>query len=377
MVRLSLILPIMPGSIPSNDEVDRFRRGLEEFGHWVEVVVSSEPTEGGNPGDVRDERTGKVTLSVAGIREARGHLLVILDPERDYTPEDVVRVISPLIRGEADLAVATRRARRGLGGFRGIVGLGVGALTRPLLGTTDPWSGLIALKRSLARDADEAFSPVGSRFTLELLARTEGRRVDVAVPSGSPLRREWIELDDFRHFKRLADDRFGNYSRLIQFCVVGASGMVLDLSSYALFQLLFSRTWLAAVTVPFFRQSLSLAAAGALAIALALAWNFALNRRLTFNDARLGSLGRQFMTYALGNALGIVLSFSMRLILPRHIMFFHEHRLAAAVVGIVAATGISFSMSRWVVFGRRPAEPVRTRRLAETPSALVETFPSS
>ena len=30
--------------------------------------------------------------------------------------------------------------------------------------------------------------------------------------------------------KRLADDRFGNFSRLLQFCVVGASGMVIDLS---------------------------------------------------------------------------------------------------------------------------------------------------
>jgi len=119
-----------------------------------------------------------------------------------------------------------------------------------------------------------------------------------------------------RHLKRLADHRFGNLSRLIQFCAVGASGMVVDLSSYALFQLLFRRTWMAGVTVPVFRQSLSLAAAGALAIALALAWNFALNRRLTFNDALRGSLVRQFMTYALGNALGIALSFSMRLILP-------------------------------------------------------------
>ncbi len=374
MARLSLILPIRPGSSPCIDQVDRFRRGLEKLGHSVEVVVSSDPTEEGNPGSGPDDRPGRATLSVAGIREARGHLLVILDLERDYTPEDVGLVISPLIRGEADLAVATRWTRRGVRGVRGLVGLGAGALARPLLGTTDPWSGLIAVTRSLARDADEAFSPVGSRFALELLARTEGRRVDVAVPSGSPLRRERLELDDFRHFKRLADDRFGNYSRLIQFCVVGASGMVIDLSSYALFQLLFSRTWMAGVTVPVFRQSLSLAAAGALAIAVALVWNFALNRRLTFNDALRGSRVRQFMTYALGNALGITLSFSMRLILPRHFEFFSHHRLAAAVVGIVAATGISFSMSRWVVFGRKPAKPARARQLAETPSVLTKTF---
>ena len=53
------------------------------------------------------------------------------------------------------------------------------------------------------------------------------------------------------------------------------------------------------------------------------------------------------------NALGIALSFSLRLYLPSKIGFFRQHKLAAAVVGIVAATGISFSMSRWVVFSRR------------------------
>jgi dolichol-phosphate mannosyltransferase len=36
--------------------------------------------------------------------------------------------------------------------------------------------------------------------------------------------------------------------------------------------------------------------------------------------------------------------------------FFAQHKLAAAVVGIVAATGISFSMARWLVFRPRSAE---------------------
>jgi dolichol-phosphate mannosyltransferase len=106
------------------------------------------------------------------------------------------------------------------------------------------------------------------------------------------------------------------------------------------------------------RFSWPLATAGALSILIALVWNFTLNRRLTFNDARRGSVARQFATYALGNALGIAVSLFLRLYLPLHIGFFARHRLAAAVVGIVVATGISFSMSRWVVFIRRPESRV-------------------
>src|SRR5207237_3007752 len=110
----------------------------------------------------------------------------------------------------------------------------------------------------------------------------------------------------------------------------------------------------------------------ALAIGFALVWNFSLNRRLTFNDARQSSILRQFVTYALGNALGIALSFTVRLILPSRIGFFQRHKLAAAVVGIVAATGISFSMSRWVVFNRRSSARDHHRHGRSNKTALPE-----
>ena len=171
-----------------------------------------------------------------------------------------------------------------------------------------------------------------------------------------------------RHFKRLADHRYGNASRLIQYCVVGASGMVVDLACYFGFQRLFAATSLAAVFVPPTRVTASLAAARASAIAVALCWNFALNRRMTFSYARKGSLPRQFAAYAASNLLGVVVSLALSLGLPNWSTFFADHKLAAAVVGIVAATGISFSMSRWVVFRRRPGDEPGASRRAPGPS---------
>ena len=186
---------------------------------------------------------------------------------------------------------------------------------------------------------DEAPSGYGSRLVFDLLARPDESHVDVPVATWPDDRaRLWpFHFDDLRQLKQVLDRRFGTFSRLAQFCMVGASGMFVDLTLYALFQLVWP-----------------LATAGALSIFCALIWNFTLNRRLTFNDARRGSILRQFLTYALGNALGIAVSLFLRLYLPEHVGFFGRHRLAAAVVGIVVATGISFSMSRWVVFIRRP-----------------------
>jgi dolichol-phosphate mannosyltransferase len=82
-----------------------------------------------------------------------------------------------------------------------------------------------------------------------------------------------------------------------------------------------------------------------------MSWNFILNRRLTFNDARRNSsIFRQYVTYATGNALAIGVSLLIRLWLPTQIAFFNDHKLAAALVGIILATGISFSMARYFVF---------------------------
>jgi dolichol-phosphate mannosyltransferase len=182
-----------------------------------------------------------------------------------------------------------------------------------------------------------------------------------------------LGLDDLRQLKRVLDHRFGTFSRLVQFCIVGASGMVVDLSLYALFQFLFARIWHLPSGPAISGFSWPLAVAGALSIFIALIWNFALNRRLTFNDARRESILRQFMTYALGNALGIGVSLFLRLYLPGHFRFFAQHRLAAAVAGIIAATGISFSMSRWVVFIRRPdSRATASRPHLKVDSALPE-----
>jgi dolichol-phosphate mannosyltransferase len=358
MAHVSLILPIAPGADRLDERIHEHRQALERAGHRVEVLAVADPRLAADLVGLEGawnllvaESPGLAVSAIAGLRQAEGDLLLILDLECGYCPEDLARVIAPVERGEADLAV----------GCQGKLGF-LGRSARALIGTSDPRSGLVALSRSCVEQADEDLAPVGSRYAIELLLKTQKRSVDVPVRDGAPAsrRRRNVSLDDLRHFKRLADHRFGNASRLLQFCMVGASGMMVDLSTYALFQWLFSKTWLARVPAPIGNESLALAASGALAIALALTWNFSLNRRLTFNYARHGSIVRQFLTYALSNALGIALSFSLRIVLPGRFAFFHRHKLAAALVGIVAATGISFSLSRWVVFRRRPVLPTKT-----------------
>ena len=341
MVRVSLI-PLVSCETPDlNDRLTAYQTRLEHAGYSVEIERV------GSPGPVAPHRRGLVALAVAGVRAASAPYLVVVDLDRGYQPEVLLRVVERLETGKATLVVAARR------------GHWWGSVARRLLGTTDPTAGLIGLTREAAGAADEAFAPVGSRFVCELLARVPGTRAEVAVGPICPSRPRWSPLDDVRHAKRIADDRLGNLSRLLQFCFVGASGMVVDLTMYAALQALLSRTPLDSRRVFPVRAagspiSLAVVVAAVLAIATAMTWNFALNRRLTFNDARQGSILRQYRRYALSNLVGIGVSLTFRLLLPSSIAFFARHRLAAALAGIVAATGISFSLSRWFVFEPRP-----------------------
>jgi len=349
MARVSLIVLRAPGISWPSQRVAACRAGLEEQGHDVEVLAVADPRALPVPGCdepwCRPMVAGWPGLSeaaVAGLRSARGGLLVVLDLAMAYAPEDVFAVVARLASGEAELAVAARPRRL------------TGLIATRLIGTADPTSGLVGLTRAAAEEADDSFSPVGSRFALELLARVDGRRVDVPVGPVAAGPRTSPRFDDVRMAKRLSDDRFGNASRLLQFCFVGASGMVVDLTCYATLQMVLGFTPLAGMEAPLVGGSLALAASAVLAVAVALSWNFSINRRLTFNDARGGSIARQYVRYVLSNLLGIAVSLTLRLALPRTVGFFARHRLAAAVVGIVAATGISFTMARWFVFGHKP-----------------------
>jgi dolichol-phosphate mannosyltransferase len=382
--RVSLILPLAPGGSLPDWQLTECRDILEDVGHFesVEVIVPSGALEAAKNGVAKNarledlpaggttfvpvERQEWAALVRAGLRASTGDHLVVLDVGRHYAPESLGRVVAPVRTGECDVAVAvphhdgSRLAHWSPSSFL------FGLMSRLFLGTSDVFSGLFALERSVWDRVAKDASSSGTRLVLDSLLRRPARCLDVRVAVHDDFRSQRFGLKDLRPLKHLLDARFGNYSRLVQFCMVGASGMVVDLSLYAILQWLLSFTWLAARNSALFGCTWQLALAAALAIAIALVWNFSLNRRLTFNDARKGSLFRQFFTYALSNALAIALSFSVRLYLPSRVGFFARHRLAAAVVGIVAATGLSFSMSRWLVFARRP-DPQRALQLLREP----------
>ena len=109
-----------------------------------------------------------------------------------------------------------------------------------MFGTSDAFSGLRGDPTGRPRRGNaKATIDLRSRLGFDLLARPDESHVDVPVATwpGDRARLWPFQFDDLRQLKRVLDRRFGTFSRLAQFCMVGASGMVVDLTLYALFQL--------------------------------------------------------------------------------------------------------------------------------------------
>lgn len=260
----------------------------------------------------------------------------------------ICEALTRINANEVDFVVAPQPSS---GMINSLIGRFISLLTK----CPAPDSSTFLLLKSAVDERIPTLRPAGRWLAVDLHLRIPKERkiylVEESVACRSPETTRRLTRTELSFIKSYFDHRFGNASRLLQFCTVGFSGMFVDLTFYAIFQEVFRDTQLTRRVVPIIGGTTDLAVAGFLAVSLAMTWNFLLNRRLTFNDARKnGSIIRQYLTYAMGNALAIAVSLLVRLWLPSQLVFFNEHKLAAALVGIVIATGISFSMARYFVF---------------------------
>lgn len=282
------------------------------------------------------------------LPEIQSDYLLIVDGSYDHQPAWFQAALLEVVSGRADVVVAPRASRD-------FFGKTASTLVERLTSSHSAASPAVVARRETVTNRLPSLRPAGRWFSLEMQLRVPDER-RMLLANAVPTRKTKpvdarLGHTELSFLKSFIDHKYGNISRLVQFCAVGFSGMIVDLTLYAMFQSAFRDTALKSMTVPLIGGSGDLALAGLFAVWLAMTWNFLINRRVTFNDARKNSsILRQYLTYATGNALAIGVSLVIRLWLPTQVAFFNDHKLVAALVGIVLATGISFSMARYFVF---------------------------
>ena len=218
---LSLVLPLTSGTILDETTLTTYRRLLEEGGahRSVELVVAGAEAELSAATQVVDGvgfAVDGVTLvstgggdwdelARAGLSVAAGDHLMVLDVKRHYAAESLLGVLEPVASGRSELAVAVPPG----GGFDrlGLVPLqlGLGLASRMVLGSSDVFSGLFVLRRSLWERGGRLLSASGSSLVLELLLRRPSRCVDVPAAVGPEFRRQRFQFQDLRPLKHVLD----------------------------------------------------------------------------------------------------------------------------------------------------------------------------
>jgi len=310
----------------SRDGTDARVRELQGQGAPVRLIV-------------RESERGLSSAVLRGFREARGDLLLCMDADMSHPPEAIPTMLRAQAEQQADLVVGSRYVagggvEKGWGLYRWANSLVALTLARPLTKVRDNGAGFFLLPRRVFEQGRD-LNPIGYKMLLEVSVKCPCRKV-VEVPIQFADRKFGQSKLNFReqvlyllHLKRLYDYKFGRASRFVQFCAIGASGVVVNLLALAGLQ----------------KLGLSQNFAYALAIWIAMTWNYVPNRFLTFDLTAHHPVLPQYFRFVLTCLVGAVVNWSVTVALTQEVSWFGGHVYCAALAGIACGTIFNFLIS--------------------------------
>jgi dolichol-phosphate mannosyltransferase len=287
---------------------------------------------------VRKGERGLASAVLHGLRAAKHEHLVVMDADLSHPPEKIPELVAWLLAG-ADLAMGTRYAEGASTGddwgfLRWLNSRVATWLTRPLTRVSDPMSGFFAVRSDVLARADD-LQPIGYKIGLEILVKSRARLV-AEVPIHFAQRRYGEskltvreQLRFLRHLRRLYVHRFGAWTGLQRFAVIGLLGVAVNLGVLEA---------LLALGAP---------AAAALTggVGVSLAGNLVLSRRFTFSP-RSGASRRDLARLVVGTLFAAALNLAAALaVLGRGIA-----PELACLAGIGAGAVLNLALHRFRAF---------------------------
>lgn len=335
------------------ERIDQLRR---MHGLTIEVIFADDNSQDGSveaveaPGFdwarilVRTEDRGLSQAVIEGFRNARHPILVCMDCDLSHPVDVIPQMVLALATGQ-QFVLGSRYVPGGStdddwGIFRYLNSRVATWLARPLTRVKDPMSGFFALRRADFERAEE-LNPVGYKVALEIIVKCGFENVaevpihfsDRALGESKLTLRE--QLKYIKHLRRLYIHKFANAMYFLQFLVVGASGVVVNLSTLTVLQLM------------------GLADAICLAggIATSVVTNFLLNRRFTFSYARDRNIWKQFAGFVTVSSLGIAVNYGVALGVAGSALAQGRFGLhLSALAGIACGMLFNYIGNRYVIF---------------------------
>lgn len=294
---------------------------------------------------------GLGTAVVAGLRQARGTWVVVMDGDLQHPPETIPRLIDAGERTGVDVVVASRHVDGGDssgldGASRALVSnwATLAAKTlfpRVLHGVSDPMSGFFAVRRD-AVDPDR-LQPDGFKILLEILARHPGlRRTEVgftfderhageskaSLREGLRFAHQLLVLSTSRLTPRQAA-----VGRALAFGLVGATGIVVN--TLALW-VLSDPSMLA----------LSYLLGAIIATQVSTTWNYVLIDRLVYRGAKSRRWWHRYLLFSATNNLVLLARIPVLALL----VGIGTNYLLANAVTLLASFAVRFATSDRIVY---------------------------
>lgn len=189
----------------------------------------------------RQTERGLSTAVIRGWQIARGRVLGVMDADLQHPPEVTEKLWSEIARG-ADLAIASRHvegggvsdwslARRIISRCAQLIGLAI--LPEVTARVSDPMSGFFMISREAI--AGRELNPLGYKILIEVLGRGKVRWIS-EVPyvfrervEGASKVTNRIYFEYFQHLLRIRLHLLKS-SSFFRFCVVGLSGVAIDMA---------------------------------------------------------------------------------------------------------------------------------------------------
>ncbi len=291
---------------------------------------------------VRQNERGLATAVVHGLKSASGEIIGVMDADLQHPPEVLPELIKALQDG-ADMAVASRYIEGGgcphWGLSRRIISKVALVISHLLLPSTrpvkDPLSGFFMFRRRNLAKAK--LKPIGYKISLEVMLTGRFKRV-VEVPyifedrsAGKSKLNPRQQIDYLRHIFSLMA-RTGELKRLLKFCAVGLSGIIVN---QGLLWLLTEFGGLRYYVSALF------------AIEASIISNFVLNDYFTFADRRTGR-GKSFVVRLLKFNVtclaGAAIQYGLLLLFTSVLGI---HYLISNLIAIAVAFLWNYFMSSW------------------------------
>jgi dolichol-phosphate mannosyltransferase len=382
-VLLTLVVPTRNEAENVPQLVRELRESLSDLDYRVVFVDDSTD---GTPGVILDlaredgrvrlvrregaaRRGGLSTAVTTGLDLSASEYTCVMDADLQHPPEKVREMLETARRTDADVVVASRYADGGsyaglMGAARRTVSVGSKYLAQVLFKearkTSDPMTGFFLVKNEAISGIQ--FRPTGFKVLLEILVCAPDLKV-VEAPFDFRARHAGVSkatlrqgFDYFSHILSLFW-YVPSAGRFWKFCLVGASGVVVNMVTLIVLAEVFDAhkviAWMFAVGV-------------------SILSNFLLNNAFTWRDIRHSSRIHFFLRGVLAYpvaVMGIGANFAVWYPLVKYVSDEFPYYAIFNLLGIIAGTTVNFILSSRLVF--RPSEP-RTLDPDTPPKQIAE-----